>query len=320
MQNIGSTCYIGTLMTCLSRCKYITDKIDLCYKSSLFKDIILQLSTLQCSINPQKFIYDLSRSETMNQLDIQSQNDICEFYTLLIEYVNRIYPLLPINIRPNEFPANPTPYDIQNYKMKIEWSRWCRNRFSFYGILTDLLFGQTITQIRCAKCGCVHQNYEIFCNLMISLNSTDLVESLKHYFKKEVLGKDWVCSKCKNGGGSIKSFVIWKAPPIITITLKRFTWNGIKDEKSIDIPLTINMDQFCLSNTKKEIYVYDLVACACHSGSTSSGHYYSIIKMGETFTIVNDANITENYEFDNVKKDISGQGYMFFYSLRLIKD
>ncbi len=78
-----------------------------------------------------------------------------------------------------------------------------------------------------------------------------------------------------------KQLSLWSAPRVLIIQLKRFEYDGSKNDARVDFPITgldlapyISAPQQQTNNTSS---LYDLYAVVNHFGSTGAGHYGTVI-------------------------------------------
>lgn len=91
--------------------------------------------------------------------------------------------------------------------------------------------GVLLSIIRCSFCHHVHGNFENFLDLSLSMrknevyytgkDTIDIDDCIKEFFKDEFID-GYACQKCKKKGPTHRKFLIYKAPRILVIQLKRF--------------------------------------------------------------------------------------------------
>jgi len=111
-----------------------------------------------------------------------------------------------------------------------------------------------------------------------------------------------------------KKLDIWKLPDILIINLKRFQFTKYQREKIesfVDVPLQLNMKNYCLSskiNTNLE-YNYDLYGVSNHYGGLAGGHYTAYCKVGNKWFEFDDSR-THEMPSENV---VTSAGYVWFF-------
>jgi len=84
-----------------------------------------------------------------------------------------------------------------------------------------------------------------------------------------------LCPQCKKPQEASKKFDIWSLPPILVVSLKRFTYNRFWRDKLntfIEFPTqNLDMTSYVIDSNHGPA-VYDLIAVSNHSGQMGSGH------------------------------------------------
>jgi ubiquitin C-terminal hydrolase len=311
LANLGATCYVNTLVQCLYHCSkfrdYMLDRDDdgqglLTETRSLLRS--MKSVTGRSIIIPRRFIQFLN--ETIKEIDIQDQNDINEFFALLLDKLNRDHSTFLPHLPVEESPAS-SLIEMHRRKMDISWSIIIGKEYSK---IVDLFYGQTVTQIVCGHCGHICHNYEVYSNISLPLENgcKSLRDCLSRYFNGEILN-EWTCDACKKRVQSDKLMCLWRIPPILTLSLKRFKYVNDRFQKNdlhIDVPEELNLTDFTLDEQHNTIY--HLHAVAIHTGTADNGHYYAKCKKGSSWYQYDDKEVVE------IKNPDFGHGYMFFYT------
>lgn len=333
LANLGETCYVNTLIQCLYHCAEFREymlrgdfkereknaRSLLGETQSLFKS--MKSVTGRSTIIPRRFIHVLDQKIT--DIDIRSQNDINELLAMFLDKLNMDHPTFLEHRNIDETPAS-TLMEMHRRKMDMSWKITIGNEYSK---IIDLFYGQTVTQIVCGHCGFISHNYEVYSNISLPLEKgcKTIRECLSRYFNDEVLN-EWTCDECKNKVKSDKLMCLWRIPPILTLSLKRFkyvnsmTSKGFqKNDYHIDVPERLNLTNFTLDEHHNTDY--HLNAVAVHTGSAENGHYYALCKrgggqggqggQGGHWYKYDDNEVTE------IKDPDFGHGYMFFYTHNL---
>ena len=140
--------------------------------------------------------------------------------------------------------------------------------------LESLTYLTTTSSIRC-KCG--HESRtEGHSDRALPVPITPRIPNgtLAHYVHKymvEVI-EGYKCEKCKDESKKHRKQLIGHAPDILAVQIKRFNWNGSKDNHPVPTDATLNLDQY-RDTTNRETLSYELTAVVKHAGTTGSGHY-----------------------------------------------
>lgn len=326
LANLGATCYINTIVQCLGHCptflKYILVGKRLKQTTSplaeQLQDVFKQLWVDGNAIAPRGLLMSLQHS-LGSYFNIFEQNDACEFLML---YLDKLNSDLAIELLVDVDEVNERTENVQHIEnplyrslvvdMKRHWLNTIKNEYS---PITEIFYGQLISQIVCGNCNHVHHNYEPYCNLSLSIKGDNLNSCLNGFFAHELLNhkeKDWTCDQCKVSAPSKKTMRLWKNPHVLIVSLKRFDHNLNKNTADVNAPVLLDLSPFCLHTDMRS---YELVAIAHHMGSVGSGHYNCICKHPSgTWYAVDDQMVREAqpHELDHVIKN----GYIYFYEFK----
>ncbi|XP_015922706.1 ubiquitin carboxyl-terminal hydrolase 24 [Parasteatoda tepidariorum] len=208
-------------------------------------------------------------------INVREQQDAFEFFTHLIDQVDE-------------------------YLIKNEWDPVFKPKYE--GTFSD----QKICQ------GCPHryEREETFMALNLPIKSQNLIDSLDHFVKGELLEgpNAYLCEKCHEKRNTIKRTCIKNLPPVLVIQLKRFDYDwesnrSLKFDDYFKFPWKLDMQPYTAEGihekessksdndsddqvvpaftgtpTKVGNSMYELVGVLVHSGQANAGHYYSYIK------------------------------------------
>lgn len=325
--NLGSTCYLNTAIQCLYQCRsfrnlFITSDVIKNSSDDLIQALIDLFNELETAkvpyISPKRFIRSVMASFG-NMMIILEQNDINEFYSILIDKLNTcVSQKLDLMskeefVRVNKYDIG-SAYDRMKFKLDYAWFQHHSKEFSPF---LDIIYGQQVSQVECGNCGGIHHNYEVFTSLPLGIGECDDINAaLGCHFADHILNDPkktdddkWHCDKCKKSTKSIQSCKLWRIPEILVISLKRFDHNLQKNNKKIYIPRLLDLEPWTLSREKNTQYV--LRSIAYHIGSFFGGHYFAVAaEQGNAFHI--DDETINNISDEDVDRNI-GSGYVFFY-------
>jgi len=114
-----------------------------------------------------------------------------------------------------------------------------------------------------------------------------LADCLREFKITETLDEDnkWFCSICKEHVLANKTMELYRTPPILIITLKRFkigkqkygfAIGGSKLDTLVDFPLEgLDMREYvlCSEQRQQNKLIYDCFAVSNHFGTVGFGHY-----------------------------------------------
>lgn len=161
-------------------------------------------------------------------------------------------------------------------------------------LIADIFGGQFSHLITCKKCGTASERLEESRVLSLDINGHQTLESsLISFIREEFLDGDnqYFCNTCNQKQDSIKRCCLNSCPDILTLHLKRFRfdlerWKKVKVNDRFEFPETLDVRPFIKDAThndwKKlelESNCYSLQGVIIHSGTSESGHYYSLAKV-----------------------------------------
>ncbi|GAV01774.1 hypothetical protein RvY_12431 [Ramazzottius varieornatus] len=338
LKNIGNTCFMNSILQCLSNTKPLRDyTIGGQYLSELnpSKDSPLMAAfaavmealwkkhSSYCSSNaydPDRFHRKIQQYAP--RFSGYLQQDAQEFlrYVLegLHEDVNRVttkYKGLDPDIADH--------LDDQQ-KAAEAWKRYLKRDNSK---IVDLYVGQLKSSLICDKCGHCSVTFDPFWDLALPIptnrgasSDIDIYDCFKHFTKKEVMDGDErpMCAKCKSRQRCTKFFSIQRFPKCLVIHLKRFSQERYRAKISsmVDYPIEgLDLAPFAADSYKGPRPRYNLFAVSCHAGSTHSGHYTAFCKNPSTgkWNEYNDSRVSPA----DVRDVLTSDAYLLFYELAL---
>ena len=152
----------------------------------------------------------------------------------------------------------------------------------------------------------------------------DIETCLNEFTKEEKL--EMKCEKCSNNSMKMK-MEIWRTPDILILSFKRFTYsNGVieKINSFVNFPfLGFDISSFVKSTEANKSLLstlsaqnsYDLYAVVLHSGSVTSGHYTSLIKLQQGWMLFDDDCLLELKESPE-NSNLLSSSYLLMYRRR----
>ncbi|KAL1139756.1 hypothetical protein AAG570_006733, partial [Ranatra chinensis] len=323
LRNIGNTCFLNSVMQCLSNTRLLKDYlINREYTSEItnteskgvllksFADVICELwsgegkvvNTTSFKAQIQKYA---PRFMGYNQQDSQ------EFLRYLLQGlhddINRV------TVKPRNLPCIDDSLS-DSMKASESWKQYLRYDNSR---IVDLFVGQLKSTLQCTVCNHCSTTFEVFWDLSLPLpsrtGSLRLSQCLEHFTKEEVLDGEEMptCSKCKTRRKCTKRFSIQKFPKILVLHLKRFSPSERyrKLSATVEFPLA-NLDMSAYSSTP-QTSLYNLYAVSNHSGTAYSGHYtaYCLHPHSGLWHEYNDSRVTSI----SPRNVVSSEAYILFY-------
>ena len=150
-----------------------------------------------------------------------------------------------------------------------------------YSPLTDLVFGMYRIQYKCTGCNAIHNRWETFNTLKVSIkhdssgNSYPLDKLLEIEFAEEDID-GYECDACKQKTLTKKTVSIWRLPKLLIVTLKRFTPMGTRDNSQFTYdgePVSFNSVFSPESKEETKFKSYKIFGTVDHHGNHMGGHY-----------------------------------------------
>lgn len=268
IQNIGNTCYIGSILLCLFNNLPLKNYLSIVSQNNKFTNNFLNSFIesfsryTQNTLDPIEFY--LLLKQTFPQYNNINQHDANEFCLFLLDYLNTHIP-----------PCFDTHrVDIQSPESSAVWG-------SNKNIISETFQGQISSIVKCTNCDYENITYENFMQLDIPLDC-NLERTFIDLFSEQKI-EDFNCESCTESNCFMKK-QIEIFPITFTFVIKRYN-----KPNNIDFPKVLKINNLS----------YTLYAICNHTGSTmNSGHYTTFIKKNDNVFLINDESVTKVDDFD----------------------
>ncbi|XP_017078002.1 ubiquitin carboxyl-terminal hydrolase Usp2 isoform X1 [Drosophila eugracilis] len=321
LRNIGNTCFMNSVIQCLSHTQELTRFLRSHHgsRSSSTKDqqilhefakLIQEMWTSNVhTVTPMELKRAFSTKHRM--YSDYNQQDAQEFLRF---FLDSLHSALNSGVKGETLNIDDNLSD--NKKADLTWEWYTRHENS---LVRDLFVGQLKSTLKCTTCGNTSVTFDPFWDLSVPLPSSSrckLEACLDLFIREEVLDGDEMptCAKCKTRRKCTKSFTIQRFPKYLVIHLKRFSetrWSKLSN--IVEFPTSdseLNMGSYG-ANSNSNVH-YSLYAISNHMGSTAGGHYVALCKHPASRkwhefndNIVSDA-LSENHL-------VSSSAYILFY-------
>uniref|UniRef100_A0AC35UDN9 USP domain-containing protein n=1 Tax=Rhabditophanes sp. KR3021 TaxID=114890 RepID=A0AC35UDN9_9BILA len=190
------------------------------------------------------------------------QEDAHEFFTLLLDTLEKVYPsshVLGDNLSLLAEPSNP---------------------------IEQVLSGTMRNEIHCPNCKSMKVNYERYRELNVSLPSIafkkgqvptlTMTRLFNYFFEPEELD-GYKCEECKTTVTAIKKSILLRAPNVLLIQLKRFNFYGKKIKTNLKTEMEINLQPHMYNSSAP--MKYKLQSYIEHHGTNIAfGHYTTVCR------------------------------------------
>ncbi|CAL1284847.1 unnamed protein product [Larinioides sclopetarius] len=304
LSNIGNTCFMNTVLQCLTYCPPLANY--LLHDNDHSSKCTVSGFCMMCLL--QKHI----RRTIGKTGDIIKPNDIYQRLKLIAKHF--------------QFGRQEDAHEFLRYVIDNLWKS-CLNQNNNCSkldpaskettVINQIFGGYHRSQVTCLRCKEKSNTFDHFMDFILDIkqNVLSLEKALEKFIQPELLEQEnsYKCPKCKMKVTAQKKFTVYKAPNVATFQLKRFDYNrsfGGKITKQISYPDRLNLRPF-MSDAKGDPVWYRLNAVLVHSGPTcNSGHYYCYVKNSNGVWYIMDDQRVAQVSYTQV---MSQTAYVLFY-------
>ncbi|XP_060850617.1 ubiquitin carboxyl-terminal hydrolase 2 [Rhopalosiphum padi] len=326
IRNIGNTCYMNSVLQCLSNTKRLTDSVldDVDGADGklirVYRDLLSRIWTAADSHPVDTTAFKSAFQRLSPRFAGYEQQDAQEFLRLLLDRlhmdVNRV------KVKPRAMPD--VDETLKDNALAIEF--WQRYLATDNSTVVDLFAGQLKSTLECSTCGHKSITFEVFWDVSLPLpssgsaNIVSINDLLHNFTQEEVLDfrERPRCSVCKVDRKMFKSYRFQRLPRYLVLHLKRFqgTQSYKKITSLVAFPsVSLDMSPY-VSGTARSIQPqgckYNLYAVSNHTGTPIAGHYTAMCKHPVTgdWNFFNDSSVSR---ITSSAKLISNEAYILFY-------
>jgi len=228
--------------------------------------------------------------------NVFAQNDAHEFLLCLLDTLHTVLQK-PVQIQISG--SIKCPYDEQ---IKDGMKSFCSFYEKEYSPITEYTVGQYQSILHNTKTNTISYQYEPFMCVVLeipNMKNINIYDCLNHFNEREKITPTLY-----------KSIHFWKLPQYFIVVLKRFTNTQRKNNVNVDIPFTLNLQNYT-TGPEKYSSTYKLICVGNHRGTMRSGHYYAFClqKQKNKWHMFNDSIVTEI----SPKNISSPTAYCLFY-------
>ena len=325
LANVGNTCYMNSCLQILSHTYELNNFLETkSYESKLNKkpDSVLLIEwdklremmwSQNCTIAPWGFVKAVQKVSGLKGIELftgYSQNDIQEYLLFLIDsFHNAISREVEMSITGN----------VKNDRdiLAKECYKMMTDMFSKdYSEVVKLFYGIHVSVIQHAETGeRLSVRPEPFFVLSVPMPEGKRVltiqDCMNEYCKLERMEGDnaWYNEKTDKKEDIDKGMVFWSLPEILIIHLKRWNWQGRKDNRVVATELDeVDFTRY-IHGYNKSSYVYELYGVCNHSGGSMGGHYTANVRVAN-----NDWHNFNDQAITKIENNIvTTQAYCLFY-------
>jgi ubiquitin carboxyl-terminal hydrolase 8 len=192
--------------------------------------------------------------------------------------------------------------------------------------VSTLFHGRTRSTVKCMhkQCSYVKHVDDLFTYLPLTIPARrpfTLERCFSDMIAVQTLSSnsEWFCSQCQELRQSTKETQISLAPRILILQLKRFDYDldsNVKINIFLQYPLELDLAPYVSNFSSNDALLYDLIAVNLHTGSLSSGHYYTYAKNCENdqWYCFNDSSVVlMDFQRENI---VNQNAYILLYQKR----
>ena len=289
--NIGLTCYINSVIQIILHTELFLEKF-------LEKSQIITKNKNSTSFYIYKILCNIFKNKNLKVIDIRdfihflknfhpifggiNQCDALEFLRVLLEDIST-------ELNEVKKSKNHILLDNDNNKTKLTLCQEYKKNFleKESSIISNNFYSQIISIYSCEfKHELYAFQYMMDFPLLIPENKykLDLFELLEYNFASENIVFETKCSKCNKICIHSKKLKISQPPNILILSLQRFKKNSnVKNNCFVSFSENLNLSNFIDKDCGFEGDTnYILYAIINHTGTISSGHYYSYLKISNS--------------------------------------
>ncbi|CAD8105182.1 unnamed protein product [Paramecium primaurelia] len=264
LKNQGATCYLNSL-------------IQSYYMCPEFRKVILSLPLCKDTIEDSA---NLAQNESRNRF-------LLEFQKLFIQLQSLQSKATSTEALTSSFGWNDGQQmwqqDVSDAN-KVLFETLDRSLYGTPFIIAPFYKGVVFHHITCMNCNNSHGNEEIIYDLNIQVEGNkNLSEGLFSYINPFLLdgNNQYFCDICGFKVDALKGDKIRKLPPILTVTLNRYTFDyekmqRVKLNDRFEFPLEMEMGVY-LENPVDNL-IYELQGIIIHRGNAHGGHYLAYFR------------------------------------------
>jgi ubiquitin C-terminal hydrolase len=324
LQNLGNTCYMNSIIQCLSHTvsstRYFISKdfLNKLKDESTKKDIVINFYNIlinlwkDCenkSLNISSFKSSIDKN--FPQFRGYNQHDAGEF---LVELLDCLHEEISYS---HDFEIIGEVKSKSDQLVYDSYQQFKDDYKDKYSKMAEIFYGQTASILIFPNPEHITHKFEEFNH--ISLPITSKTNNIYQCFDvfSEVDSLDDIEYTIEEAGlkntdraSALKKQFIFRVPKVLILILKRFDNHEMKISKLIDFPIdNLDISNYVLDTREKKTK-YSLYGLVNHYGNTGGGHYTACCKNNGIWYNFNDSNVSV---ISDLSELVDESVYILFY-------
>ena len=319
LANIGNTCFLNVVLQALRHSPpintiFLTDRDIVPREESDRKGILSGFQTLlrdfwtvrappgaRPSLVPRGFFHSLHTVLRETEDYWYRPGEQCDAAEALQYILDSLHGAMYRKVRMEVSGSAGSAEEESQVKALKSWAEFFSREYS---PIVSNFNGQHQIKITCTNCGNVSERYEPWLMIKAPIPGANVVGGpaptmkacLEAAYEPETID-DYACEKCKSKQKATKTEAISRLPPVVILSIKRFTNAGHKvrglipwDLDCLDFAPMLAFGRDPCSNTayNSEYATYAVIE---HHGSTFGGHYRMYARHGDGWNEYDDSSV-----------------------------
>lgn len=296
LQNMGNTCYCNSTLQLLRACSdwnaYCLMKPFMAHLETLPADsthriILLAYQDLLTSlwsahypayVRPSGFLSEVSKAvqgTVYSSFGMPVPNDSHEY---LVYVLDQIHEALRTTIpwAPSPVPAEATPTERMRHLAQQGWNQFVSTNSSE---VVRQFFGMMRNTVTCSHCQQSTYKWEVFNTIKIPCEGETLYDWIRNEVNHVTEMEGYKCDGCSGRHTATLTSHLWRLPPNLFLTVRRFHDNGYKNMTPCPYEgENLSLSRFFAPESEHQDQVYELRGVSDHHGTHMGGHYTAQFK------------------------------------------
>jgi len=296
IQNMGNTCYCNTTLQLIRSCpewnaycltQDFAEQLKDIPEGDSNKRILLAYQDITRAIwsaykpayvRPLGFISEVRKAvqgTVYEMFGMPIPNDSHEYLVYLLDHFHEaIKKEVPFHkITPSD---SATPAERMRILAQNGWNEFVSKNTSE---IVNLFFGMMRKTVECQSCHNKTYQWEVFNSLKVPCDGQHFKDWIRGEVNESTDIDGYRCDTCKTQTAAKKSSHLWRLPPCLFVTLRRFYYTGQKNMTVCPYKGTIiSFEEFFADEVEDKISNYELRGVSDHHGTHMGGHYTAQFK------------------------------------------